>query len=117
MAFAADRQGYPGPLHVLELGPRLGLTSGQAAKVQELRDAMFAQSRPKGAELLAAERRLAAMFGAGTADEAGVRAAVREVERLRAELRALHLTTHLKTRDLLTAEQRRVYHTERWGAK
>ena len=49
MAFAADQNGYPGPMHVLE--------------------------------------------------------------------RLVHLLTHLKTRDLLTEEQRRTYHEARWGGR
>ena len=115
MAFAADRHGYPGPLHVLELATRLGLTPDQQTKVRALQDAMFAESRPKGAALLAAERKLGDMFASAKADEAGVRAAVHEVERLRADLRALHLTMHLKTREVLSPEQRRLYQAERWG--
>jgi Spy/CpxP family protein refolding chaperone len=115
MAFAADRHGYPGPLHVLELADRLVLTDAQRARARALMDAMFAESRPKGAALIAAERRLAELFASGRPDEASVRAAVAEVERLRAELRVLHLTTHLKTRDVLTPGQRRLYHDARWG--
>ena len=36
LAFAADQNGYPGPMHVLELRDRLKLTADQTAKVQEL---------------------------------------------------------------------------------
>ena len=115
MAFAADRQGYPGPLHVLELARHLGLTADQETRVRGLMDATFAESRPKGALLLAAERRLEALFGSGRLDETSVGAAVAEVERLRADLRALHLLTHVRTREVLTDAQRRAYHAARWG--
>jgi len=77
---------------------------------------MFAESRPKGARLLEAEAKLRRLFADRTADEAAVRAAVAEVERVRSEVRLAHLLTHLKTRDLLTEEQRRIYHEARWGA-
>ncbi len=117
MAFAADRNGYPGPLHVLELAPRLHLSAEQQTKIRALMDQMFAESRPKGAALLAAERKLEALFASGAAEETSLRAAVLDVERLRAELRAVHLTTHLNTRALLTDEQRARYHAERWGAR
>lgn len=116
MAFAADRHGYPGPLHVLELATQLGLSADQEIRVRALMDAMFAESRPKGAALLAAERRLTALFASGRPDADSVRAAVTEVERLRAELRTLHLVTHLRTRDLLSDAQRKAYHAARWGA-
>jgi hypothetical protein len=45
-----------------------------------------------------------------------VRTAVADVERARTEVRLVHLLTHLKTRDLLTEDQRRMYHQARWDA-
>jgi len=117
MAFVADQQGYPGPLHVLELKDRLKLTPTQETKVQALVVAMFAESRPKSAQLLDAERKLRKLFADGTTDEASVRSAIAEVERVRSEVRMVHLLFHLKTRDLLTADQRRVYQEARWSGK
>lgn len=115
LAFAADQEGYPGPLHVLELKDRLRISGDQEREMQRMMDTMFAESRPAAARLLAAERRLRSLFASGTADEASVRAAVADVERARAEVRLVHLLTHLKTRDRLTEEQRRLYHAVRWG--
>jgi len=115
MAFAADQNGYPGPMHVLELREALRLTAEQAARARSLMEAMFAESRPKGTALLEAEERLRGLFRSGTATEAGVRAHVAEIERLRAELRLVHLLTHLRSRDLLSEEQRTTYHALRWG--
>ena len=115
LAFAADQHGYPGPLHVLELKDRLALTPGQEARIIALRDAMFAESRPKSARLLDAESRLRRLFADGAADEALVRAAVADVERARTEVRLVHLLAHLRTRTLLTNDQRRLYHDARWG--
>jgi Spy/CpxP family protein refolding chaperone len=114
MAFAADQQGYPGPMHVLELKDRLALTAEQESRVRALLHAMFAESRPKSARLLDAEKRLRALFAGGGADEATVRAATADVERARAEVRLVHLLAHLKTRELLTDAQRRAYHEARW---
>src|SRR5213080_3323500 len=116
LAFAADQNGYPGPMHVLELKDRLKLTADQEAKGRELMHAMFTESRPKGARLLEAEAKLRRLFAERVADEAAVRAAVAEVERARTEVRLVHLLTHLKTRDLLIEDQRRIYHEARWGA-
>src|SRR6266581_1563350 len=114
LAFAADQNGYPGPMHVLE--DRLKLTADQEAKGRELMHAMFTESRPKGARLLEAEAKLRRLFAERVADEPAVRAAVAEVERARSEVRLVHLLTHLTTRDLLTEDQRRIYHEARWGA-
>jgi len=117
VAFVADQQGYPGPLHVLELKDRLKLTPTQETQVQALLTAMFAESRPKSAQLLDAERKLRKLFADGMADEASVRSAIAEVERVRSEVRMVHLLFHLKTRDLLTGDQRRVYQKVRWSGK
>jgi Spy/CpxP family protein refolding chaperone len=115
MAFAADQNGYPGPMHVLELKDRLRLSSDQEARVQELMTAMYGESRLKSARLLDAEAALRRLFADGAADEATVRAAVQAVEQARRDVRLVHLLTHLRTRDLLTEEQRRIYHEARWG--
>ncbi len=118
LAFAADQNGYPGPMHVLELKDRLALTREQQSRMQALMDGMFAQARPAGARLLEAEARLRALFVAeGRADEAAVRAVVVEVEKRRSEVRLVHLLTHLRTRDLLTDQQRAAYHAARWPAR
>jgi len=117
LAFAADQNGYPGPLHVLELKDQLKLTADQEAKARALLHAMFAESKPKSARLLEAEAKLRRLFADRAADDAAVRAAVAEVERARSEVRVVHLLTHLKTRDLLTEDQRRIYHEARWSSR
>lgn len=117
LAFAADRNGYPGPLHVVELATSLGLRPDQVERARGLFDAMLAESKPKSAALLAAEAELARIFERGEATEARVRTQVAEVERLRADVRLVHLTYHLRTRDLLTPEQRAAYHRARWDSR
>jgi Spy/CpxP family protein refolding chaperone len=115
MAFVADQQGYPGPLHVLELKDRLRLSRDQEAKAEGLLAAMYAESRPKSSRLLEAEAKLRRLFAANRPDEAAVRTAVGEVETARADVRLVHLLFHLKMRDALTDEQRRIYQDARWG--
>jgi Spy/CpxP family protein refolding chaperone len=117
MAFAADQNGYPGPMHVLELKDRLKLTADQEAKAQALMHAMFSESKPKSARLLELEAKLRRLFADRTADITAVRATVAEVERARGEVRLVHLLAHLKTRELLTEDQRRIYHEARWGGR
>lgn len=117
MAFAADQNGYPGPMHVLELKDRLKLTADQEAKAQALMHAMFIESKPTSARLLEVEAKLRRLFAERTADDGAVRAAVAEVERARGEVRLVHLLAHLKTRQLLTEDQRRIYHEARWGGR
>ena len=114
LAFAADQNGYPGPMHVLELRNRLKLTPEQEARARELQTMVRAEL-PKSARLLEAERRLERLFADRAATEATVRTAVEDVERARTEVRLVHLLMHLRTRDLLTEEQRQIYHEARWG--
>jgi Spy/CpxP family protein refolding chaperone len=116
LAFAADQNGYPGPLHVLELKDQLQLTAAQEARMQTLFQAMLVEARARAARLADAERRLREVFAAGGADAAAVRAAVAGAEAARAEVRLVHLLTHLETRDVLSEVQRRTYHQLRWGA-
>ena len=115
IAFVADRNGYPGPLHVLELADTLKLTPEQETRVGALQDAMLAEARPQGVALLEAEQRLGRLFADGHATEETVRAQAGQVERLRGEVRLVHLRYHLKTRELLTEPQRATYHAKRWG--
>jgi Spy/CpxP family protein refolding chaperone len=116
LAFPADQNGYPGPLHVLELKDRLRLTPEQETRMRALFEAMLAEARPRAARLAAAEARLRQIFAERAADDAAVRTAVAEAETARAEVRLAHLLTHLRTRDVLTEAQRQAYHQLRWGA-
>ncbi len=115
LAFSADQNGYPGPLHVLELKDRLRLTAEQETRMRVLFEAMLADARPRAARLAAAEARLRQIFVERAADDTAVRTAVAEAETARAEVRLAHLLTHLRTRDVLTEAQRQTYHQLRWG--
>jgi Spy/CpxP family protein refolding chaperone len=116
LAFAADQNGYPGPLHVLELKDQLQLTPEQEARMRALFETMRGDARARAARLAAAEDRLRRIFADGVADPAAVRAAVTGAEAARAEVRLVHLLTHLQAHDVLTEAQRRTYHQIRWGA-
>ena len=115
LAFPADQNDYPGPLHVLELKDVLRLTAQQERRVEALQTAMFAASRPASTRLLEAEARLRRLFADGRADEPGVRAAVADTERAWTDVRLVHLLAHLQARAVLTDEQRRLYREARWG--
>jgi Spy/CpxP family protein refolding chaperone len=108
MAMAADKNGYPGPKHVLELKEQLRLTPEQEAEMNRLMAAMKQKAVAAGKELLAAEAELEAMFAAGR-EEAALRAQVERIAALRAKVRWVHLETHLAARKALTAEQNRMY--------
>jgi hypothetical protein len=53
LALAAELNGHPGPMHVLELGDSLDLSDQQRAKMQELFTSMRAEAIPLGERLIA----------------------------------------------------------------
>lgn len=108
-ALAAELNSYPGPLHVLELADRLGLTAEQRPRVDGIFLAMQAQAKTIGAEIVAAERELDAAFAAATIDPASLAAQTDALGRLYARVRATHLVAHLEIKELLTAQQIAAY--------
>lgn len=114
MALAADRSGYPGPKHILELKTQLKLTAEQEAAVNALMAAMKEKARPLGRQILEAEKQLEELFRAGRS-EAELREETYRIATLRAQLRWVHLETHLAARKLLTAEQLAAYQRIRHG--
>ena len=116
-AKAAELNHHPGPMHVLELADRLGLSAEQRAATQALMDTHKAQARSVGAELVNAEREIEALFRAGDVDQAVLARAVRTAATLEGEYRLSHLETHRRMRALLAPEQVKRYDELRGHAK
>ncbi len=109
LAKPAELNGYPGPLHVLEMAERIGLTAEQRAKVQSLYEQMKARAIPAGERYIAAEQALDDAFRSGSIDKSMLADRLAAAEAAKATLRAVHLEAHLETVPLLSAEQRRNY--------
>lgn len=105
----AELNGFPGPMHVLQLENELSLTPEQRATVQAIFERMAASARETGAKFVEAERALDAAFKARAVDDAVLRERVETAEKLRAELRRIHLAAHLETTPVLTPGQRDAY--------
>lgn len=117
LARAAELNGYPGPMHVLELASELGLTAEQQAATRALQGRMLAEARRLGAEILEAERALDRAFAEQRIDDASLRAATAALAALTGRLRAVHLAAHLEQRALLRPEQVAAYNARRgYGA-
>ena len=108
-ALAAELNGYPGPMHVLELADGLTLNDEQRVATQSLMTEHKARARTLGAQLVDAERNLDKLFAQRAADAGAVDAATRRVGLLQADLRAEHLKTHVAQTALLNGEQVRMY--------
>jgi Spy/CpxP family protein refolding chaperone len=105
LALAAELNGYPGPVHVLDLGDQLGLSEQQRASIKELFEAMKAEAVPLGQRLLAAEKTLNEQFAARSITAERLKAAMAEIAQIQGELRNTHLKYHLSTAALLTQQQ------------
>lgn len=111
MGFAkpAELNGFPGPMHVLELADKLELTDAQRAQTQALMDGHKAEARAIGARLIAAESALEALFGSGSLSQAALVDGVAAAAVLQGQYRLSHLETHRRMRALLSEEQVRRY--------
>jgi Spy/CpxP family protein refolding chaperone len=109
LALTAELNGYPGPLHVLELADQLGLTDDQRQKMRELTDRMKAEAVPVGEKLIERERALDQAFATGGITPATLSVLTAQIGETQGELRALHLRYHLTTAELLTQHQRHRY--------
>jgi len=108
-AKAAELNGYPGPMHVLELAGPLALSAAQIRDSEALLAVHKAEARALGARLVEAERKLDSAFSSKRIDAAQLELLTREIGLLQAELRASHLRTHLQQSRLLTAPQVALY--------
>lgn len=110
LAKPAELNGYPGPLHVLELADRLELTAMQRERVERIFKRMQLRARSIGKRYVAAEAAIDHVFRSGAAYKGGVlQTHLRDAERLRAELRGVHLQAHVETTPVLTEAQRLRY--------
>lgn len=109
LAKPAELNGYPGPIHLIEMREAIGLSDDQMHALTGLFEDMKARARRVGAQYVDAERRLEEAFSARTVDSESLTPLVREAERLRGELRLVHLETHLRTLPLLTHHQVMTY--------
>jgi len=91
LALAAELNGYPGPVHVLELVDKLNLSADQRASVQRLFDSMKAEALPLGAKLLEQEADLDKQFATHTVTPDSLKASTAAVAATQGALRETHL--------------------------
>lgn len=109
MAMPAELNGYPGPLHVLELATQIGLTTEQETETKNLYAEMQEEARAQGEKFIAAERYLDSLFAQKKATPESVSSAVAAAAGAQGKLRETHLRYHLAMMDVLTPEQVAAY--------
>jgi hypothetical protein len=108
-ALPAELNGYPGPRHVLELSDEIALTETQNEQIQTLYDTMLPQAVALGEEILREEAALELAFRNEFITDDYLSSQLSIIGTLRADLRYVHLRTHLATIDILTQHQIRQY--------
>jgi hypothetical protein len=109
LALAAELNGYPGPLHVLELADQLALTADQRTRVQQLFDAMKAEAIPVGTKLIEQEMELDRLFASRSITADRLKAMTSSIAETQGALRDTHLKYHLSTAAILSQHQVRRY--------
>lgn len=117
LALPAELNNYPGPRHVLDLAADLELNADQEREIQALFDEMQPQAIELGKQILAKEAELEQAFREKTIDEAFLQAQLTEISGLQAQLRYVHLRTHLSTVDILSEHQVTLYNSLRGYAE
>ena len=121
LAKAAELNGLPGPLHLLELKNQIPLTPEQVEAVAGIYEGMREAAIAEGERFVAAEQALEEAFRADEVTEESLEAMLAEIAEIRARLRFIHLSAHLGTPELLTEAQiarygvLRGYHAHRGG--
>jgi Spy/CpxP family protein refolding chaperone len=105
LALAAELNGYPGPLHTLELANDLGLTATQRDRVQALFTSMKIEAIPLGERLIHEEAELDRLLASRSITHEALARLTASIGLTQAALRNAHLKFHLATVDVLSPEQ------------
>lgn len=108
-AKAAELNGVPGPIHLLEMKKEIRLSNEQIQKIEDIYQKMKKQAIPLGLELIELERRLNNHFANRTITDNLLHKLLGEIVQVRKKLRYAHLSVHLKTPDILAFEQITLY--------
>ncbi|KAB7726465.1 hypothetical protein F5984_24405 [Rudanella paleaurantiibacter] len=117
LAKAAELNGYPGPMHVLELEKELALTATQKAQMQMAYNVMHERAVVLGKQIVEQETALNRLFSANEATPEAVQTTVEKLAQLQGQLRLTHLDAHLKAKQILAVEQVNQYNRLRGYTK
>ena len=113
LARAAELNGYPGPMHVLELADQLALTPEQRKRTQALFESMRRSAVEAGRALVHEERALDELFSRKAATPDKLADTLARIGQRQAEVRRLHLEAHIAQVAILRTEQVDRYNTLR----
>jgi len=109
LAKAAELNGMPGPVHLLEMKEEIDLSAEQIRTIEDIYKKMKQEAIPLGLELIALERELNNHFANRTITDELLSQILQKIAQVHRQLRYVHLSTHLKTPDILKSEQITIY--------
>jgi len=105
LAKVAELNGLPGPKHILEMKEEIELSPLQEQGIMKLFKAMNGRAVELGYVFIGLEKELNNRFATKTIDEKVLRELLEKLSKTYMELRFAHLSTHLKTPDILSKDQ------------
>lgn len=113
LAKAAELNGVPGPIHLLEMKDKIGLDTTQHSAITTIYRRMKSRAVLYGNRLIDLERRLESDFRNRTITDALLRTSLNAIAETKRELRYVHLAAHIETLKILSEKQIRTYNTLR----
>ena len=113
LAKAAELNGVPGPIHLLEMKDEIGLDETQRSAISAIYERMKSRAIHHGERLIDLERRLERDFRNRTITDALLRASLSAIAETKKELRYVHLAAHIETLKILAEKQIRTYNALR----
>ena len=113
LALPAELSGLPGPAHVLELKEELALTNAQLEEITEIHAQMRKDAIDAGERFIEAEAAISRAFLDASVSSDVLSDLLGESAQARAALRYVHLSRHLETPNVLTADQIKKYNVLR----
>jgi hypothetical protein len=105
LAKAAELNGMPGPVHLLEMKNEIKLSVGQIRDLENLYTKMKNEAIPLGLKFIDLEKELNNRFADNSITDDLLKTLLGNISEVLKKLRYIHLSTHLKTPDILTPEQ------------
>lgn len=109
LAKAAELNGYPGPMHVLQMKDALVISKSQEVKLIAIFDKMKRETQALGKEIVATEAQLEKEFRSNKANPTSIEDLTSMIGAIHAKIRASHLNAHIATKPLLTPTQLKRY--------
>jgi len=113
LAKAAELNGIPGPIHLLEMKDEILLTDLQIKKITKIYEGMRVRAIEQGERFIALEQELENHFQDRTINDVILRRSLEAIAEARKELRYIHLATHLQTPEILSSGQINKYNALR----